>query len=139
MSEETRGGIHWSFWVIGVVTLLFNLIGVANFITQMNAENVAAMPDAYRAIIESRPAWATGAFAVAVCAGAIGCLLLLLRKSAAYYMFIASLVGAIVAQIPVFGEVAYPSEAVVGGLSQMAVTAFLIWFSKRSEQKGWIS
>ena len=139
MSEETRGGIQWSFWVIGVVTLLFNLIGVANFVTQMDAENVAAMPDAYRAIIESRPAWATGAFAVAVFAGAVGCLLLLLRKSAAYYVFIASLVGAVVAQVPVFGAVEYPPEAVLGGISQLAVTAFLIWFSKRSEQKGWIS
>ena len=139
MSEETHGAIHWSFWVIGVVTLLFNLIGVANFVTQMNAENVAAMPDAYRAIIESRPVWATGAFAVAVFAGAIGCLLLLLRRSAAYYVFIASLMGAIVAQIPVFGTVEYPPEAVFGGLSQLAVTAFLIWFSKRSELKGWIS
>lgn len=54
------------------------------------------MHESYRAIIEGRPAWATGAFAIAVLGGALGCLLLLLRKSAAYYLFIASLLDAIV-------------------------------------------
>ena len=56
--------------------------------------------DTHRAIIEVRPAWATGAFAIAVFGGALGCLLLLLRKSTAYYLFIASLLGVIVAMIP---------------------------------------
>ena len=63
-------------------------MGVMNYFGQMNAEMVAAMPEAKREIIESRPAWATGAFAVAVFGGEIGSVLLLLRKSAAYHLFI---------------------------------------------------
>jgi hypothetical protein len=47
---------------------------------QMNAEAIAAMPETHRAIIEGRPAWATGGFAIAVFGGAIGCLLLLFRN-----------------------------------------------------------
>ena len=46
----------------------------------MNPNIVDAMPEAYRAIVENRPAWATAAFAIAVFGGAFGCLLLLLRK-----------------------------------------------------------
>ena len=71
MNDNNRnlGGVHWSFWVIGAVTLIYNVAGVINFFAQMNADTVAAMPEPYRAIIEDRPAWATGAFAVAVFGG----------------------------------------------------------------------
>jgi uncharacterized membrane protein len=135
MNDKTVGGVHWSFWGIGAVGLIFNLMGCINFISQMNADMVASMPEVYRAIVESRPAWATGAFAIAVFGGALGCLLLLLRKSVAVYVFIASLVGAVLAQIPFLG---IPFEALIGGLSQLVVGAFLIWYSKQAESKGWI-
>ena len=68
MNEKTVVNVHWSFWVIGAVGLTFNLLGCMNYISQMNAENVASMPDVYRAIVERRPAWGTGAFAIAVLA-----------------------------------------------------------------------
>jgi hypothetical protein len=68
-------------------------MGVMNFIVQMKADALASFPESHRAIIEGRPTWATGAFAIAVFGGALGCLLLLFRQSAAYYLFIASLLG----------------------------------------------
>ncbi len=139
MNEKTVVGVHWSFWVIGAVGLIFNLIGCINYISQMNTDMVASMPDVYRAIVESRPAWGTGAFAIAVFGGSLGCLLLLLRKSVAVYVFIASLVGAVVAQIPFLGMADFPIEAWIGWLSQLAVGTFLIWYSKQTENKGWIS
>ena len=139
MNDKTAGGVHWSFWAIAAVALIWNVMGGINFFSQMNAEVVAGMPESYRVIAESRPAWATGAFAVAVFGGALGSLLLLLRKSAAYYVFIASLLGAVGAQIPFFGMAGFPIEALIGGLMQLLVTAYLIWYSKRGESKGWIS
>jgi hypothetical protein len=89
MNDKTVGGVHWSFWAIGAAALIWNVLGCMNFFSQMNAEAVAGMPESYRAIVESRPAWATGAFAIAVFGGALGGLLLLLRKSAAYHVFVA--------------------------------------------------
>ncbi len=138
MNEKTVVGAHWSFWIFGAVGLIFNLAGCMNYVTQMNAEMVASMPDVYRAIVESRPAWGTAAFAVAVFGGALGCILLLLRKSAAVYVFVASLVGVAIAQIPFLGMADFPVEAWFGWLSQLAVGAFLIWYSKWSKGKGWI-
>src|SRR3990172_13059980 len=91
MNDETVGGVHWSFWAIGAVALIWNVMGVINFFVQMNADTLASYPESHRAIVEGRPAWATGGFAIAVFGGAVGCLLLLLRKSAATYLFIASL------------------------------------------------
>ena len=138
MNDETVVGVHWSFWAIGAVGLVFNLMGCMNFFSQMDADMVASMPEAYRAIVESRPAWATGAFAVAVFGGALGGILLLLRKSAAYYVFIASLVGAVAAQIPFLGMAGFPIEALVGGLMQLVVGAFLVWYAKLAERKYWV-
>lgn len=139
MNDKSVSRVHWSFWVIGAVGLIFNLMGCINFFSQLNVDMVASMPEAYRALVESRPSWATGAFAIAVFGGALGGLLLLLRKSAAYYVFIASLLGAVAAQIPFLGMVDFPVEALIGGLMQLVVGAFLIWYSKLAERKGWIS
>ena len=144
MNDKTVGGVHWSFWVIGAVALIWNVMGVINLFVQMNADALAAMPEAQRAIIEGRPAWATGAFAIAVFGGALGCLLLLLRKSAAYYLFIASLLGMIVHMIPYLGMAGStidfgPFEISMYILMPLAVAAFLIWYSKQAESKGWIS
>ena len=84
MNDKTVGGIHWSFWVIGAITLIFNVMGAVNYFVQMNADSLASFSEQYRPIIEGRPAWATTAFAIAVFGGSLGCLLLLLRKSAAF-------------------------------------------------------
>ena len=143
MNDKTVGGVHWSFWTIGAVALIWNVMGVMNFFGQMNAGALAAMPEAQRAIIEGRPAWAAGAFAIAVFGGALGCLLLLLRKSAAFYLFIASLFGVIVQMIPYLGMASStidygPFEISMFILMPLVVAVFLIWYSKRVERKGWI-
>ncbi len=143
MNDETVGGVHWSFWAIGAVTLIWNVLGVINFFMQMNADTLASFPESHRAIVESRPAWATGAFAIAVFGGALGCLLLLLRKPAAYYLFIASLLGVIVQLIHTLGIARStidfsPFEISMIILMPLVVAAFLIWYSKRAESKGWI-
>jgi hypothetical protein len=144
MKDESVGGVHWSFWIIGAVALIWNVMGVINFFGQMNADALAAMPKAQRAIIEGRPAWATGAFAIAVFGGALGSLLLLLRKSAAYYLFIAALLGVIVQMTPYLGMAGAtidfgPFEISMFILMPLVVAAFLIWYSKQAESKGWIS
>ncbi len=140
MNDKTVGGVHWSFWIISVVTLIFNVMGVINYFVQMNADSLASFPESYRPIIEGRPIWATGAFAIAVFGGSLGCLLLLFRKSAAFYVLIASLLGVIVTMMHIFGVAGFSSfEIWIGVLMQLVVTAFLIWYSKQAESKGWIS
>ncbi len=139
MNVKTVGGVHWSFWIIGAVALIWNIAGVANFFVQVTADALTAFPEAERAIIEGRPAWATGAFAIAVFGGALGCLLLLFRKSASYYLFIASLLGVIVTTIRQLGMVDSIGMYILASLMSLLVAAFLVWYSKRAESKGWIS
>ena len=144
MNDKTIASVHWSFWVIGVVTLIWNGLGGINFFMQMDASAIASFPESHRAIIESRPAWATGGFALAVFGGALGCLLLLLRKSLAYYVFIASFIGVVVTMVHALG-IATSSfnfslfEIVMMLLMPPVVAAFLIWYAKWAERKAWIS
>ena len=63
------------------------------YMGQMDPDTLAQMPESTRTMVEMRPAWATGAFAIAVWGGALGCLLLLLRKAVALYIFAASALG----------------------------------------------
>ncbi len=141
MNDKTVGGVHWSFWLIGAVALIWNVMGVINFFAQMNPEMLAAYRESERAIIEGRPAWATGAFAIAVLGGALGSLLLLLRKSAAYYLFIASLLGVIVTMTYTLGVgIDFGLGEILGIiLMPLVLAAFLIWYSKQADSKGWIS
>ena len=143
MNDKTDSQVHWSFWVIAAVALLWNVMGAINFIVQMtNVEMVASMSESHRAIIEGRPAWATAAFAVAVFGGALGCLLLLFKKSTAFYLFIASLLGVLVQVIPHLGMVgsaiAKPSEIVMMIVMPVVVAVFLVWYSTWVKSKDWV-
>ena len=147
MSDATYGknssGMHWSFWVIGVVTLIWNVMGCVNFFMQMNPAMLAQMPESQRAVAALRPAWASVAFALAVFGGALGGLLLLLKRSAAYYVFVASLIGMIVTMIQAIdmgGVLARfsPFELVLTVVMPVALAPFLIWYSKYADRKGWI-
>jgi len=141
MSNKTVSGVHWSFWVIGAIALIWNVMGVINFFVQMNPDVLDAYRESERAIIEGRPAWATGAFAIAVFGGALGCVLLLMRKSAAYYVFIASLLGVIVTMIHTLGVgIDFGLGEILGIiLMPLVMAAFLIWYATQAKSKGWIS
>ena len=144
MNHESTGGVHWSFWVISAVALLWNIGGGINYLMQTNLEFVATLPETHRAIIEGRPVWATGGFAIGVSGGAVGCLLLLFRKSTAFYVFIASLLGVIVTMIHTINvansKIDFsPGEIIVMILLPIIVAAILIWYTKLAMSKSWIS
>lgn len=134
----TKIKIHWSFWLICIVALIWNVMGSINFIMQMKPDMLANYPEAAQSLIASRPLWATVAFAVAVFGGTLGDVLLLLKKSVAYHLFIASLLGVIVANIHTF-NVSGSVDIWVGSLMSLVVAAFLIWYTKLVKHKGWIS
>ena len=143
MEDKNVSGVHWSFWIIGAIALIWNIMGVVNFFSQMNTDIVAAMPDSHRAIIEGRPLWATAGFAVAVFGGSLGCILLLIRKPGAFYLFVVSLLGVIVTMIHTVDVAGAKHEfssieIAIMILTPVIVAAFLIWYAKQVERRGWI-
>ncbi len=128
--------IHWSFWIIGILALIWNAMGAMNYLMQANPQALANYPDAARALVESRPAWATGAFAVSVFGGLLGGLLLLFRRSVATYLFVVSFFGAIVTNIHTF-RVGASVEIWIGSLLAIVVAAFLVWYARIAARKHW--
>ena len=144
MSDESVSGPPRSFLVVSIIALVWNLFGVMSFIMHVtiSPEALAEMPDAERALYETAPAMVTGAFAVAVFSGVLGCVALLLKRAWAVPMFIVSLV-AIVVQ---FGHwlfmteamAVYGPEAVFMPVLVTVIAVFLLWYSRDAKSKGWL-
>lgn len=134
-----------SFWIVSTVGLIWNLLGVMAYLgtVMMTPEALAALPADQQALITATPAWATAAFATAVWGGALGSLLLLLRKKWATPVLIISFVGIVVQMIHAFFmansiEVYGPGGMIMPAMV-LIIGAWLIWYAKGAEKKGWIS
>jgi hypothetical protein len=92
--------------------------------------------------METVPAWATAAFAIAVFAGFLGCLLLIFRKKLSKTILLISLIGVLVKMShgfmsgikDVYGPGGITMPIIIIGLS-----VFLVWYSKFVYKKGWLS
>ena len=141
MNDKDAGGVHWSFWVISTLIFIWNVMGCINYFVQMNPEMVSSYRETEQAIISARPLWATVAFAVAVFGGALGCILLMLKKSISYYLFIASFLGVVVTMTHTLSAgINFGIGEILGIiLMPLVIAAFLIWYSKYTVNKGWVS
>lgn len=132
------------FWAISGVALIWNLLGVMAYWAHVNMtpEDIAALEAAERALYDSAPAWATAAFAFAVFGGALGSVLLLIRKSWALPVFVISLLGVLVQMYHSFFMTnsieVYGPGGMIMPVMVILIAAFLVWFSKSSKDKGWI-
>jgi hypothetical protein len=143
MDENATAKPGWGFWAIGVLGLVWNVMGVANLAMQMNPANLENMPELHQAIAQSRPDWATAAFAIAVVGGALGCGLLLLRRKLALPLFVVSLL-AMVAHMFSYAALANPNVVFGWGdialivVMPIAVAAFLIRYAMRCRNMAWL-
>lgn len=131
------------FWVVSGIALLWNLMGVGAYLTDvtMSREDMIAnygqvMADA----AALQPAWATGAYAIAVFAGALGCLLLLLRKKLAIWALLLSLAAVIVQQAYIWllsgmiSEIGAANKVMYISIPIIAI--LLVWFTKSMTTRG---
>jgi hypothetical protein len=144
MTENTMNG-HPPHWVraVRILLLIWNLIGVFAFISQMyqSPNAIAALPKAQRDLWLAMPMWDWIAYAIAVCAGTGGALALLMRKGWAVPLFALSIVGIIV-------QFSYPF-LIAGAFKDLTMAAFPIfilavavtqWLLARSwRAKGWLT
>ena len=82
MTENSTNKPPIWFWIVSVLGLVWNAMGVNAYLQQAyDTEGYREMYTQEQLEIAANfPAWVTAAFAVAVFAGAFGCLALLLRK-----------------------------------------------------------
>lgn len=143
MTTSTKPSIN--FWIIGALALLWNLMGVMQYLTlvTMTPEALQALPANEQELITDVPAWATAAFAIAVWGSTVGCILLLLRRKLATPVFIIAYAGILVQvvhslfiskSIEVYG----PGMGYSMPIMIMLIGAYLIWYSRKATSLGWL-
>jgi hypothetical protein len=133
------------FMIVSLIAFVWNLLGVTAYIMQatMSPETLAALPDAERALLESTPAWATAAYAIAVHGGALGCLFLILRKTWAVPLLELSFLGVIV---QMFHSIFIANSIEVhgpGGMTMpvmvIVISFYLVFLARSAKARRWLS
>ena len=136
MSDELNGKPPTSYNVIAGLFLVWNLIGLMFYYQQMTLtpEVMASMGAEIAAFMEATPVWVNSGYAIAVNAGVLASIALLLRKSWAFPLYVLSFAGALVQDLDAFvlrdvvavwGSSAFyvPSAVIVIGLIEL-------WYSR---------
>lgn len=128
------------FWIIGVIALLWNIMGLGAYFQQfmMSAEDFAALRPEQQQMLVSQPFWLTGAFATAVFAGFVGSIALLLRKRIAVRLFLLSMIAVFIQFGGLFLAFDY-ANVLIGGEWLMpilvpVIAVGLYLYARRSEQ-----
>lgn len=135
---------HW-FKVAAILALVWNLLGVMAFVghIMMTPEMIAELPKAEQALYSSVPLWATIAFTVAVFAGALGSVALLMKKRICYHLFMVSLIAVIVQMYHSFFmsnsfEVYGPGGTVMP-IMVIVIALLLVRFSAKGKDNNWFT
>jgi hypothetical protein len=123
MKAATRA--PWHLWVVGIAALLWNAVGALDYVmTQTrNAQYMAGFTPEQLEFFYGIPAWTVAAWAIGVWGGVLGSLLLLLRKSLAEWVFLASLAGVVLTTFRNY--VLSNGLEVMGGPGAAVVTAVI--------------
>lgn len=135
-TESTNKPPIW-FWIVSALALIWNAMGVMQYLQQAYKTEsfiLACTPEELE-MYANLPSWYTASFALAVFGGALGCLLLLLRKRLAHTVLLISLIAIIV-------QMSYVtfSLKMANAMTPMIVIVgiLLVWLAKIATKKGWI-
>lgn len=147
MSEETNTNVSTGFWIIAGAMLVWNLIGFL-FYYQQSTLTPEAMANAgltpqQIAHITNTPVWGHSGYAIAVNAGVLGSILLLLRKAWAIPMFVLSFIGVLVQDLDAIvlrdAIAAWGTSALYLPITVIVICIAEIWYSRSAKAKGWLS
>ncbi|MEL6682110.1 MAG: hypothetical protein AAFQ09_05630 [Pseudomonadota bacterium] len=128
----------WNYWPVVILGLLWNLMGCLNYLMQSSAEAVANLPESYQMLITDRPVWATAGFAIAVFGGAVGCIVLLLRRKVAIQILILSLIGTALTLVHAIMVVGLRMDVIMSTGLSLVVAAILLWTAQTAKGRGWL-
>ena len=133
------------FWVLAVIFLLWNIMGILSFFghTFINEEALAKLPDNERALYKDYPFWTTIIFAIATFGGLIGSIGLIQKRKWSKLFFIISFFAIVPQMIHnVFftksTEVYGTAQAITMTVLLVLIGAILIWFSNYSIKESWL-
>ena len=147
MSEESTSNPTTSYWIIAGAILVWNVIGLYFYYQQSiltrEVMEVAGMTVQQIDHIMETPAWGHSGYAIAVNAGVLGTIFLLLRKAWAVPMFVLSLVGALVQDLDAIvlrdAIDAWGTGALYLPIIVIVICAAEIWYARNAKAKGFLA
>jgi len=128
---------------VTILALVWNLIGCAAYLSDvtLTPEDIAAMDQTQQALYNSRPVWAVAATALAVWAGAAGCIGLILRKGWSLPLLVVSLAGVIVQDIGLFVLSGVDAGPAVMGMQGVVllIAIGLVVLARKAIERRWIA
>jgi hypothetical protein len=130
--------IPWHLWLVGVIAVLFNFIGVFDYVMSMaqgaKYQASAGMTPEQIAHYQGMPGWMTVVWAVGVFGAFVASILLLLRRKLALPVFVLSLAAFLVSLVYTYvltngGAVMGPQMAIASAVIA-ALLVFFIWYSR---------
>ena len=136
MSDELNGTPPISFYIVAGVFLFFNVTGLIFYYQQMTLtpQMLQGLDASTIAFMKATPVWATSGYAIAVNAGVVASIVLLLRKAWALPVYIVSFAGVLTQDfdafvlrdaVGVWGSSAYYVPSVV-----LVMCLVEIWYSR---------
>ncbi len=128
-----RPGVPGWLRIVAALALIWNLIGIWSYLG-----SVGAVPSMGAADRSEMPAWATAAFAIAVFAGALGSLGLLLLKRWASPLLILSLIATLALDLWAFVLRPGGTSDVVMPIIVTVIGILLVWLASTASRRGWL-
>jgi len=146
MSEKSNTKPPVWFWIVSILALFWNLMGVMSYLEQayMTDEIKAQYTADQLTLMEGIPAWVTAAFAIAVWGGLLGCIALLFRKKWAKPLLMLSLIAILIQMAYSFfmtnaSEIYGLIPGVIIPLLVIIIGIALVQFARIAEKRNWIS
>lgn len=135
-----------AFWIIAVLALLWNLIGVYFWLYEyflMTEEIRATLPPEQVEIMASAPSWSMYVYGLAAFSGLLASVLLLMRKNMAVGVFLLSLIAVLILQLYwMFGMDIIDKmgpQSLIMPLIVIALAIFEYFYSKGAARNGWLT
>jgi hypothetical protein len=132
------------FWIIAIIALLWNLMGLFQFIAATFMQDLIAegISEQELNLINNVPSWYTVFFGISTIAGFLACVTMLIRKKVTVFLFLLSLIGVLVSQgYWILGTDAMEvvgNQAIIMPLVVIIISFFLYFYTKSASKKGWI-
>jgi len=121
--------------LIAALGLIWNLFGVYAYL-----QTVGVLPGAPADMTsKAMPTWVVGTFAVAVFAGALGSLGLLMLKRWSKMILLLSLLAVLLQDLWAFVLRGTPEKDLVLPIAVNVVAILLVWLAYSADRKGWLS
>jgi hypothetical protein len=122
--------------IVAGLGLLWNAYGCYAYL-----QTVGMVGGATEAAMGPMPGWVTGAFAIAVFGGVIGCIGLLMFKGWARLLLILSMLAVLAQDVWLFGMSGHaPSGGALGlPIAVTLISVLLAWIAHDGVKKGWLA